>query len=166
MRTLPENLREQLREPIGPVVKGDELEKILLSADILVAVGDVVTSTAISVGITPDIAVLDGATKREEELEIPKGYWDIEVWVYNPPNTITDALLIVLEKAFYNLRQGMKTLIVVDGEEDLATLPCISMAPHGTTVIYGMPNVGVAVVQVDQRSKEISKNIIDQMEMI
>ncbi|TOF02143.1 DUF359 domain-containing protein, partial [Vibrio parahaemolyticus] len=61
----------------------------------------------------------------------------------NPPGTITEELLDAIIKAYEINKTGNKVLIVVDGEEDLAVLPCVITAPPGTVVLYGQPGEGV-----------------------
>ena len=39
--------------------------------------------------------------------------------------------------------------IVVEGEEDLATLPAILYAPPGSVVVYGQPDEGSVLVKVN-----------------
>ena len=43
--------------------------------------------------------------------------------------------------------------IIVDGEEDLATLPAILYAPLGSAVVYGQPNEGSVLVDVTPEKK-------------
>ena len=57
----------------------------------------------------------------------------------------------------------VKTRIVVEGEEDLATLAAISLANLGAKVIYGMPDKGMVVVDVNQRSKKRANSFLERM---
>jgi len=166
LKRLQDGLRDALKETIGPVLTGKELDDTIRAANPLITVGDVVTDTALKAGMIPDIAFVDGKTQRNEEWNVPRDRWDFEAWVYNPPATITEAMSDVLDHALAALEQGMKTLVLVDGEEDLASLPCISRAPTGTTVIYGLPDVGAAIVVVDDQSRAKSNQILEQMEEI
>ena len=45
------------------------------------------------------------------------------------------------------------TAIIVEGEEDLLTLPVIKFAPLGALVVYGQPYVGMVLVMVTERTK-------------
>jgi uncharacterized protein (UPF0218 family) len=38
----------------------------------------------------------------------------------------------------------------VDGEEDLAVLPCLLNSPKDAFILYGQPNEGVVLVKVDE----------------
>ena len=51
----------------------------------------------------------------------------------------------------------------VDGEEDLASLVAIYLAPSDVTVIYGLPDKGVLVVKSDTEYKKMVKKILDKM---
>ena len=53
--------------------------------------------------------------------------------------------------------------IVVDGEEDLATLPAILYAPLGSVVIYGQPNEGSVLVNVTSEMKLKIDKFMKQM---
>ena len=51
----------------------------------------------------------------------------------------------------------------MDGEEDLATLPAIKLCENGAKVIYGMPDRGIVVVDVDQQAKERANKLLEMM---
>lgn len=48
-------------------------------------------------------------------------------------------------------------MILVDGEEDLAVLPCILTAPSGSLVLYGQPGEGLVVCEVDKVINKVKK---------
>jgi uncharacterized protein (UPF0218 family) len=52
---------------------------------------------------------------------------------------------------------------VVDGEEDLLTLPAILYAPDGAFVVYGQPYVGVVVAEATKTMKEQVKEFLKEM---
>ena len=49
---------------------------------------------------------------------------------------------------------------VVDGEEDLAVIPLVLLSPLGTKVIYGQPNKGAVLVNVDTKTKDSLSNLL------
>ncbi len=54
------------------------------------------------------------------------------------------------------VEKGLKdgdTLIVVDGEEDLAVIPCVLFADEGDVVLYGQPDEGIVAVEVSEEKK-------------
>lgn len=154
---LPEHLRDRLKKPLGRVFPG--MREALAYARTLrpvrlVAVGDRVTSTLLEEGGKPDLCVVDLKTlrsplseeerRRVEELDLP------EKRVVNPPATLSEELW----EAF-DLRPPLK--IVVEGEEDLATLVAVVKSPPGTVVLYGQPGEGVVVVEVERVRKEVER---------
>ena len=53
--------------------------------------------------------------------------------------------------------------IEIDGEEDLAALPAILLAPGDVTIIYGLPDKGVLVVKPTPKNKQLVKEILNKM---
>jgi uncharacterized protein (UPF0218 family) len=82
--------------------------------------------------------------------------------IKNPPGIITDELWDAIKTVFKNLKNG-PVCIEVDGEEDLASLAAIYLAPGGVTVIYGLPNKGVVVVKATTAHKQKVKEVLDRM---
>ncbi|HHC19510.1 MAG TPA: DUF359 domain-containing protein, partial [Euryarchaeota archaeon] len=100
---LPDNLRKELKKPIGELVTDDsEICKKYREIDgILVTVGDVCTSRAIYCGKIPFLAIIDFKTKRTEVpehqnilMKIPPNYRRIKV--KNSPGTISEELIEVI----------------------------------------------------------------------
>jgi len=78
----------------------------------------------------------------------------------NPPATITAEAWEAISQAV----SGNKTTkILIDGEEDLLTLPAIICAPIGTVVIYGQPREGVVAVKVTKSKKSEARRLIAAM---
>ena len=50
--------------------------------------------------------------------------------------------------------------LVVNGEEDLLTLPAILFAPLNSLVLYGHWQYGIIVVEVDEKIKEKVRKIL------
>ncbi len=154
---LPENMRNELSEPFGPVITGDDVES-LREKDI-VSVGDVCSITLYQRGIMPHLAIVDGKTKRSPHVEQQMSAEET-IFVRNPESTITKELWNAIENA---LSSNKKTLIRVEGEEDLAALACISLAPEGTYVVYGIPDKGMCAVKVDKQTKKIANDALSRM---
>ncbi|WP_394352014.1 GTP-dependent dephospho-CoA kinase family protein [Halorussus halophilus] len=163
---LPRDLRAELKEPMGPIFTDSER---LLSAveGPLITVGDVVTSHLEQAGRTPDVAVVDGLTKREEVggevAEVVAALIENTncVEVENPAATLTREMVVALRDA---LRSGEPTTIVVDGEEDLVALPAIVAAPIGASVVYGQPNEGMVHAEVTAKLKEEMRELLGKMD--
>ena len=82
------------------------------------------------------------------------------VEVDNEPGTISKKLYFEVKDA---IKSEIMTKIIVDGEEDLATLPVIKHSKIGAKVIYGMPDKGMVVVDVNQQAKERANKLLERM---
>ena len=161
--SLPDSLRAELKEPWGPVF--EDAEALLAEAgEPLVAVGDVVTYPLEAAGRPPDVSLVDEKTERSpvadhvaEALEERSA----DVTVENPAATLTEALLVALRDAVDAVQP---TRIHVDGEEDLAALPAIVVAPDGASVVYGQPGEGMVQVSVTPEARERAEAFLRGMD--
>ncbi|MFB6093042.1 MAG: GTP-dependent dephospho-CoA kinase family protein [Haloquadratum sp.] len=163
MLSLPEDLRGAFKEPFGPVY--EDADALLADAGRpVIAVGDVVTYHLRQAGHRPAVAVVDGRTKRESvdaEIRAALADPDHRRDVANPPGTLSKGLLSTLADA---VRDGEPITIVVDGEEDLAALPAVLVAPRGATVVYGQPGEGMAAIEVTDEAKAEMRSLIERMD--
>lgn len=167
---LPEELRPLMKKPLGTLYVGkgsDTIEKFigeLASPTRLISVGDVTTFHLLEAGIFPDICIVDNRTKREpvathmSTRNMDKVYEEISV--DNPAGIISDELIKTLCEAFA-ARKPIR--IFVRGEEDLATLPVILLAPVGAVVLYGQPDEGVVFVKVTREKKRELREIFEKL---
>ncbi|MDO9516704.1 MAG: GTP-dependent dephospho-CoA kinase family protein [Methanosarcinaceae archaeon] len=167
---LPAKLRPVLRKPFGVLYKGtgkDTIQKIapdLGSPTKLISVGDVTTFYLLESDIIPDVCVVDDRTKREPASNHVvlgtnhKAFTTISV--DNPPGVITEDLINAIDDA---LRSDQHVRLFVRGEEDLAALPAILMAPIGSVVLYGQPNEGVVLVKITESKKDEIRSLLDQI---
>lgn len=160
---LPDERRDELREPIGDVLKEEDIGEEMPRP--LIAVGDMVTATLQRRGVEPDVAVVDYQVERSPCSDAIKQAAQrtgaTARRVSNPAGVITDELWRTVEDA---LDGGAATRIEVDGEEDLAALAAIALAPIGATVLYGLPSEGIARVIVTSESKEKVSRVLEDME--
>jgi len=167
MYFLPDELRDLLKTPIGDLVDEKQLFKKISDDDFIVSVGDEVTYTLLKNKIQPIFCIVDYKTRRGEFpcklIHLIKAYGDKVIEVENPQGCITDELWDAIEKAFHNALEGINTRIEVDGEEDLASLAVIFMAPEDVTIIYGLPDKGVLVVKPTDENKQKVKEVIEKM---
>lgn len=155
---------------MGDLCKGDGLECVqamdldLKAAVKLIAVGDMTAFYLLKASIVPDVVIVDNKTKR---MPIPDhvvksldhdSYKTVEV--KNPPATLTKELMDMIRES---LQEADRIKIVVDGEEDLATLPAILYAPLGSVVVYGQPNEGSVMVKVTSEKKKHIEELMKQM---
>lgn len=155
---------------MGDLCKGNGLECVqamdsdLKAAIKLIAVGDMTAFYLLKASVVPDVVIVDNKTKR---MPIPDhvvksldhdSYKTVEV--KNPPATLTKELMDMIRES---LQESDRIKIVVDGEEDLATLPAILYAPLGSVVIYGQPNEGSVLVKVTTEKKKHIEELMKQM---
>ncbi len=161
---LPDSLRSALKEPMGPLFT-EATDLLAETSDPLIAVGDMVTYHLVQANRVPDVALVDGKTERtavEGSVRDGTTGFDREVAVTNPAATLTDDLLTALREAVDRAGEAT-TLLVVDGEEDLAVLPVLVVAPEGASIVYGQPGEGMVHVTVDDEAVERARDILSQM---
>ena len=160
---MPEELRDELKEPLGEVVNEEQLDGLLKNVTNLVSVGDLCSLTLYRMGRIPDIAVVDFKSHRQDiegmRAQIQK-IGQIVINVECPPGTITRQLWDAVEKA-YHIKE--KVRIEVSGEEDLATIPCVWLAPENSAIVYGLPDIGLVVVLDEHEAKIKVKDVLTRM---
>ncbi|WP_439027628.1 GTP-dependent dephospho-CoA kinase family protein [Haloarchaeobius sp. DT45] len=158
---LPRELRSAFKDPLGPV----ETDAEILLQDVdgpLVAVGDIVTYHFLKAGRRPDVALVDERTKRDRvDDEVHETVVDPDVTVSNPAGVLTEALVVAVRDG---LAADEPTTVLVDGEEDLATLPAILAAPVGASVVYGQPDEGMVHVHVTESIQADIRELVERMD--
>jgi hypothetical protein len=159
-----------MKKPFGKLYAGngsDTIEKFLgelASSTKLISVGDVTTFHLLEAGIFPDICIVDNRTKRKPVARhVSTRNMDNvseEISVENPAGIITDELIKTLCEAFTSEKP---IRIFVKGEEDLATLPVILLAPLGAVVLYGQPDEGVVFVKVTEEKKREIRALFEKL---
>ena len=139
--------------------------EFLKKSDYIATVGDICTIKIFEQIREPNLAIVDLKTKRNtllnsKQLEIIKNIGIHNIEVENPAGTISKSLWKAIESTF---PKKTNTKIIVKGEEDLATLAVISMAPEGAKVIYGMPDRGMVVVDVNQQTTKRANKFLKRM---
>lgn len=166
MYVLSDDLKDTLKGYIGQLVDEPTLLKLLKKEQHIVSVGDKVTYTLLKHGFSPILCIVDFILERKpyppEMKAFIKDFGKVHMKIKNPPGTITDELWDAIKTVFQN-PQTNPVCIEVDGEEDLASLAAIYLAPPGVTVIYGLPNKGVVVVQATTAHKKKVKEVLDRM---
>jgi GTP-dependent dephospho-CoA kinase len=165
---LTPNLRRKLKKPLGRLfpsvdVRGEDFLAVVTGASLVVTVGDRVTETLQeTTGRSPDVFVVDGMERRAAR-EIPRVAHGSAVKARNPAGRITKAALGAMKRAFAG---GKPVMVLIDGEEDLLTIPAVIEAPLGAVVFYGQPLEGVVAVEVDEKSKERARQVLRQMSVV
>lgn len=167
---LSDDLKSELRKLHGELYRGDgrdtarQIIKNLKSPAKVITVGDIVTFNLLNAGLVPDISFVDDRTKRvpasDHILDGTKHPRFRTITVENPPGIITEGLLREVSKA---MDSDSPVRIFVKGEEDLAALPAIAMAPLSSVVIYGLPDEGAVMVRVTQDKKKEVQSLLDRI---
>jgi uncharacterized protein (UPF0218 family) len=167
---LPDTLRPLFRNIFGVLYTGVGDEAVIkMSKDMgsptkLISVGDVTTFHLLNINIIPDILIVDDRTKREPASDRvvvgTKHNGFKEVSVDNPAGVITEDLIDAIDVAI-NSNENVR--IFVRGEEDLAALPAILMAPEGAAVLYGQPDQGVVLVKITKSKKEEIRGLLSKI---
>ena len=150
---IPEHMREKLREPLGVLFKDMEKAARYLRGTEIISVGDHVSYSLYEMGVKPRFFVTDGLVRRKPfEKKIEFDY--LKIGAKNPAGYITRDLWMAVERA---LKSGRPVRIVVDGEEDMAALPCMILAGKGMSVVYGLFDRGVCAIKSgpDMRRKGV-----------
>ncbi len=192
---ITEEVRQKLKRPQGRLIKGDEnehkkivgeLKKMIgaIRPAIISTVGDEVTKLCNEAGIPINLAIFDFKVKRKKvynsilDLSFPPLQGSALqgiVKVRNPAGCITKTLIAAVSHGYKQIIQDGKTIIIkILGEDDLAGVPAILLAPLGSLVIYGQPayvstepdfgearpTAGIVVVEVTEKKK---KELMDIM---
>lgn len=163
MLKLPDEVRPLLKRPLGQLFPNvaAAIERLRqLHPPRLIAVGDVVTADLLEAGLKPDVAVVDMKVMRlpiDEKIKRSVETFEAKVVrVKNKAGTITPEL----RKALKIAKSPLK--IVVDGEEDLATLPAVLSAPLGSAVVYGQPGEGLVLIEVTEPKRREFEMLLKQ----
>lgn len=157
---MPENLRETLKKPLGPVVSGKKLDELLKAAKsntdqkdrLIITIGDVTTKTFLDAGIIPHLSIIDGKVSRQIFLDAIQ-MLDV---LHLPTIHVASGPGFISKEAIGAIMRTGHKVIMVTGEEDLLVLPAILHAPKGSVVYYGQPGEGMVKVRV---SDSIRKKI-------
>lgn len=163
---LPDNLREQLKIPLGILlpevdVKKDTIQKHLPENCYVITVGDRTSEKMMDFGLTPALQIIDGQEKRVKR-DTPD---NIEILTNltcnNPPAEITSQSIDTIKKAF---NSEFPVRITVNGEEDLLVIPVCIYAPENSVVLYGQPNEGLVVVKITPEIRNKTQKLLESME--
>jgi hypothetical protein len=124
----------------------------------VIAVGDVTASTLLKENYTPDVMIVDGITKRgpfEEQFTAERTYK-----IFNPQAVIFPEAWSVIDTA---IQDDVSSLILVEGEEDLMGFPAVLLAPNGSVVLYGQPDVGIVWVPVNKENRKLARDLLEEM---
>ena len=162
---LPENLRDQLKNPLGNLIKDNDpnkknVLKKIYAESIIITVGDRTTENMVQLGLRPQIQIIDGLEKRNQRLVSADDAINTKLSCKNPPGEITEESMQVIQKAF-SCEPPVR--IIVHGEEDLLVIPVCIFAPENSVVMYGQPNEGLVIVHITPEIQAKVQKILDVM---
>ena len=152
---LPPDLRAELAKPQGKIVRDLNQLGFKQTDKMLITVGDQITSNFVQKDILPNLSIVDFKINRSEIFTklTDLGFNSNQKFssVKNDPGTINK----LLSQAVYSFfkKNQRSSVIIVDGEEDLAVLPVVLLAPLDSLVFYGQRNQGLVLVKVTEEKK-------------
>ena len=162
---LPDDLRDQLKNPLGNLISDNDpnkenIIKKISTESIIITVGDRTTENLLQLDIKPQIQIVDGLEKRSKRTVPIDDTVNTNLSCRNPPGEITDESIQVIQKAFSS---EPPIRIIVNGEEDLLVIPVCIHAPENSIVMYGQPNEGLVIVTITPEIRAKVQKILDVM---
>jgi len=161
---LSEKVRARLKRPLGQLFSniGSAIEYLRkLKPHRLITIGDIVGAGFIAAGVKPDVVVVDFFVMRTPappSIRVLIDSFEASViHVKNPAGTLTSEMRNSLAEA----KPPVK--IIVEGEEDLATIPAVISAPLGSAVVYGQPAEGIVLIEVTEAKRKEFMDIIKDL---
>ena len=175
---LTPQVESELKDPFGQLIPGPEDEPSHAMSEVLIltegalgpliAVGDVTVKALQDLGRPADIGLIDGRTKRQvwEGAEgIDSTLYDSVLECSSPAGRLTPSLLSSCKAAISSWRDEKSSLIIVEGEEDLAPLLLHPLAPIGSVILYGQPGEGVVIRRCGEDAKQRCRRLLSGFEI-
>ena len=151
MFKIDENSIDEFKRPLGKLyVDFEDAIPMIKEASFLISVGDQTTKNLVDIDLIPNLGIIDHRIQRKNHNhDIIRT--DNILNADNPAGTITEDLWETIEESIgLSLYDKENRIIVVNGEEDLAVLPCLLIAPEDAVILYGQPNEGLVFVNVSE----------------
>lgn len=113
----------------------------------VVVVGDVSLQQFIEHNWHYDLGIFDNHTQRIKTIDTLKSF---DTRLKNPAGIITTNLY----NTIHSWKHSPFRHMLIDGEEDLATVAAVLAMPLGTIVYYGQPNQGMVTIEISEEIKE------------
>lgn len=158
---LPDSLRDELKIPLGVLLKDtskDNISKHIPKNSYVITVGDATTEKMLDFGFVPSLQIVDGFEKRGKR--IPPSSSATKMSCDNPAAQITTQSIDTIKNA---LAAKPPVQILVNGEEDLLVIPVCIFAPENSVVLYGQPNEGLVIVSITQEIRNKTQNLLNRM---
>ena len=111
-------------------------------------------------GIIPSLQIIDSQEKRVKRDPPSEENITTNISCDNPAGKIDPQSIIVIKNAF---KSEPPVRVTVNGEEDLLVIPVCIHAPENSVVMYGQPNEGLVIVQIDDKIRKKTQLILDSM---
>ena len=149
MFRLDENSIDEFKKPLGKLYPDfEDAIPLIKEASFLISVGDQTLKNLLDNDLYPNLGIIDNRIQRKDHNHDIIRTENI-LKADNPAGTITVNLWETIESAISSiLEDNEKRIIEVKGEEDLAVLPCLLIAPEDAVILYGQPNEGLVFVNV------------------
>ena len=162
---LPENLRNELKIPLGKLIPNNSSEKEdyirkIYSEKVVITVGDATSELLLQMGLIPLLHIVDGQEKRKKRFLPLADVITTELTVKNNPGEINSESFNLIKNIF---EEKPPIRLVVDGEEDLLVLPVCLFAPENSVVMYGQPNEGLVIAEITSEIRDKVQKIVNQM---
>ncbi len=162
---LPENLRNELKIPLGKLIPNNSSEKEdyirkIYSEKVVITVGDATSELLLQMGLIPLLHIVDGQEKRKKRSLPLADVVTTELTVKNNPGEINSESFNLIKNIF---EEKPPIRLVVDGEEDLLVLPVCLFAPENSVVMYGQPNEGLVIAEITSEIRDKVQKIVNQM---
>jgi uncharacterized protein (UPF0218 family) len=160
---LPTTLRSHLREPLGKIITASELKNELKENVTCIVVGDESAITLHKNNYKIKVAIVDFKTQRRSDQDLiseVKKIGEKVIQVTNPPGTITEQLWSAIVQS---IKDPKSVRIEVTGEEDLAFIPCMILAPDDAVIIYGYPDRGLVLAWVNSENRRLAREALALM---
>ena len=162
---LPENLRNELKIPLGKLIPNNSSEKEdyirkIYSEKVVITVGDATSELLLQMGLIPILHIVDGQEKRKKRSFPLADVINTELTVKNNPGEINSESFNLIKNIF---EEKPPIRLVVDGEEDLLVLPVCLFAPENSVVMYGQPNEGLVIAEITSEIRDKVQKIVNQM---
>ncbi|MFA6530691.1 MAG: DUF359 domain-containing protein [Candidatus Micrarchaeia archaeon] len=164
MTVVPENIKSELKTPLGRIGKPEELPELAKKLKII-SVGDISTLKCIEAGVIPFIAVYDLIFMRkpldQQRRQLLSETFPNALRASNPPGEITCSFV---DAAKSIIKTG--GAIQVDGEEDLTALVLVALSDSKSLVIYGQPHQGMVFIEPNLKTKNKAKEILKELKLL
>jgi len=164
---LPKTLRKEFKKPFGVLI--NDVLKHQSKFNWVVSVGDVTTKRLNQLSVNQKISIIDFKVARKQTFSSFSGLGflgnETVITADNPAGYITHDLFLKSLNIFEsNFKK--RVILKVAGEEDLAVLPLILVAPLGAIIYYGQPGQGIMGVEVSEKIKGIAFRLVDKFKVL